>query len=70
MKAKPAETPVRVRAMFFLVTEVVQAQPHPRRQISDRIAYGDLKLVLDGTPIERSAACAFPTRTRPIHAAS
>jgi predicted amidohydrolase YtcJ len=54
------DTPVRVRAMFFPVTGVVQAKPHPRKQVSDRIAYGDLKVVLDGTPIERSAAMRAP----------
>jgi predicted amidohydrolase YtcJ len=54
------DTPVRVRAMWFPVTGVLHAKPHPRKQISDRIAYGDLKVILDGTPIERSAAMRTP----------
>jgi predicted amidohydrolase YtcJ len=54
------DTPVRVRAMFFPATGVVQAMPHPRKRVSDRIAYGDLKVILDGTPIERSAAMREP----------
>lgn len=53
-------TPVRVRAMFLPVTGVTEVKPHPRKQVSDRIAYGDLKLILDGTPIERSAAMRKP----------
>jgi hypothetical protein len=53
-------TPLRVRAIFFPVTEVTKVAPHPRKQVSERISYGDLKLILDGTPIERSAAMRKP----------
>jgi len=54
------DTPVRVRAMWFPVTGVLHAKPHPRKQVSNGISYGDLKLILDGTPIERSAAMRVP----------
>ena len=59
------DTPVRVRVMFFPVTGVTQAKPHARRQVSDRIAHGDLKVILDGTPVERSAAIRAPHADAP-----
>jgi predicted amidohydrolase YtcJ len=57
---KELDPPLRVRVIFMPMTGVVQAKPHPRKQVSERIAYGDLKVVLDGTPIERSAAMRAP----------
>lgn len=49
-------TPLRVRIMDFPATDVGRRKAHARTEVSDRVAYGDLKVILDGTPIERSAA--------------
>jgi predicted amidohydrolase YtcJ len=59
------DPPARVRAIFFPATGVLQSKPHPRKQVSDRIAYGDFKVILDGTPIERSAAMRAPHSDAP-----
>ena len=58
-------TPLRVRAIFLPVAGVGKLKPHPRRQVSEGLSYGDLKLILDGTPIERSAAMRNPYNDAP-----
>lgn len=59
------DLPLHVRVITFPRDGAAQAVAQPARRISDHIAVSGLKLILDGTPVERSMAMREAYRDDP-----
>ncbi len=62
---KRLDTAVRVRVISFPLQGLSEAKPAPNRQVAGNLFFSGLKLILDGTPIERSMALRKPYQDDP-----
>jgi hypothetical protein len=62
---KHLDTAVRVRVISFPLQGMSEAKPAPNRQVAGNLVLSGLKLILDGTPVERSMALRKPYQDDP-----
>jgi predicted amidohydrolase YtcJ len=62
---KQLNTPIRIRVISFPMQGLSGVQSAPDRQVTGNLRFSGLKLILDGTPIERSTAIRRPYQDDP-----